>query len=325
MTTMITCLPPLPPPRPVPLVPARYQGIRNHLVQSFLQGDEKAFNTTLTSVPLTDEQTRSLLNHNFEELQNHTFLYYAAMKNRTELCKTLFGKGADSSLESAYTLAHKKGGEVFAAFEPKLLGKLLNVGDCTVCEERAPLFPFECGHIFCYNCCRSWAKECINRRAAPYCPQAKCMEKIPINSLQQILPQPEFQSYLDTLLRSLLSSMEDFSWCPICSSGVISINGKDCPLCCPDCGISWCAKCSLISHGVVSCEEAKKNRVIEDNLNSTWKTQNTKQCPKCKVYIEKSAGCSHMSCKYCNYEFCWICLGPYKEGRRTFNNICPCK
>ena len=40
-----------------------------------------------------------------------------------------------------------------------------------------------------------------------------------------------------------------------------------------------------------------------------------KKCPRCKVYIEKSIGCNHVTCKNdgkknygCNFEFCWICF-----------------
>jgi len=266
------------------------------------------------------------VNHKFEELGEKTFLHYAAQNSRIELCKTLFGKGADASIDSAYALAAKKGGEVFAAFEPRLLGKLLTVGECSICEERAGLFPFECGHLFCYNCSTIWAKECtIYRQCVPCCPQAKCKAEISINTLQQLLSRQDYISYLDSLTLSFLSSMEDFSWCIHCSSGVISANGKNCNLRCPDCGVSWCPKCSLLSHGNMSCEEAKINQSTEESLNSTWKTNNTKQCPKCKVSIEKNAGgCSHMACRKCSYEFCWICLGPY-NGRRTFDNTCPCK
>ena len=30
-------------------------------------------------------------------------------------------------------------------------------------------------------------------------------------------------------------------------------------------------------------------------------------CPKCFVRIEKSAGCNHMTCRQCSYEWCWVC------------------
>ncbi|KAK1806693.1 hypothetical protein P4O66_005197, partial [Electrophorus voltai] len=33
-----------------------------------------------------------------------------------------------------------------------------------------------------------------------------------------------------------------------------------------------------------------------------------KQCPKCRVYIERNQGCAQMLCKSCKHTFCWYCL-----------------
>jgi len=55
-----------------------------------------------------------------------------------------------------------------------------------------------------------------------------------------------------------------------------------------------------------------------EQLNKLWILKNTKKCPKCKVDIEKNNGCMHMTCRSCRYEWCWICLGDWKEhGEKT--------
>lgn len=63
-----------------------------------------------------------------------------------------------------------------------------------------------------------------------------------------------------------------------------------------------------------------------ESENVTWIIANTKQCPntKCQRPIEKNQGCNHMHCKMCNKEFCWICLGDWKEHNSTTGGYYKC-
>ncbi|MBS1987577.1 ankyrin repeat domain-containing protein [Candidatus Dependentiae bacterium] len=51
---------------------------------------------------------------------------------------------------------------------------------------------------------------------------------------------------------------------------------------------------------------------------------NAKQCPQCKIFIQKNAGCIHVDCSYCGFKFCWICLHDYQisgcRADRCLNN-----
>lgn len=41
-------------------------------------------------------------------------------------------------------------------------------------------------------------------------------------------------------------------------------------------------------------------------------------CPKCSLIIEHIKGCKHMTCKRCNYEFCFLCLKTHNWPSQSF-------
>lgn len=44
--------------------------------------------------------------------------------------------------------------------------------------------------------------------------------------------------------------------------------------------------------------------VEEDRVNREWLERNTIECADCRVRVEKSAGCNHMSCELFDASFC---------------------
>ena len=67
-----------------------------------------------------------------------------------------------------------------------------------------------------------------------------------------------------------------------------------------------------------------KDRIDQGEGDSNnWIKLNTKPCPKCKRPIEKNSGCMHMTCSQCRYEFCWLCLGDYRNhSAETGRSLC---
>jgi hypothetical protein len=74
----------------------------------------------------------------------------------------------------------------------------------------------------------------------------------------------------------------------------------------------WCKQCMQIKlyikktcignspnfMGKFNCDDCKKS--IVKNLIA-------KECPKCKVMIEKTGGCNHLNCSNCKIHFCFDC------------------
>lgn len=89
------------------------------------------------------------------------------------------------------------------------------------------------------------------------------------------------------------------------------------------CSNEICFCCGNEDHTPIECQLLKAwnlkaagfNDEKVDGQTVKWLITHTKDCPKCNASIEKSGGCNHMTCKKtsCKYEFCWVCLGPWKS------------
>jgi len=322
--------PPSPPaPPPASYLYSTSPKFIKYFVTAVLEGNQNALQeiviTLGRSMPL--DKIQAMFNRKYSQFNDHTALYVAVTKDYPEICKLLLSKGnSDPHLDASYTIAKNKGGEIFAAIEPRLLGKLLDVGECSLCEEVTSLYRFECGHFFCYDCSCKWAKECA-MNITPKCPQLNCPLPVHINVFKNLLTPSDLDAYTDTLFRISLSISDTFQWCSHCSSGFFLSNhaeGTPCTVSCPDCGSFWCSSCRLQAHSSLTCEEAITKWSFEEKENDIWKTKNAKKCPQCKVSIQRNQGCSHMICRQCKYHFCWVCLGKYL-GKPTYGETCECQ
>jgi len=75
------------------------------------------------------------------------------------------------------------------------------------------------------------------------------------------------------------------------------------------CGHTFCFKCGLDAHLPVPCDLAQRFLALDtsDALTAKLIAAITKNCPKCKVPIQKNEACIHMTCAKCKAQWCWLC------------------
>eukprot|EP01084_Bolivina_argentea_P097605 175455_1 len=81
------------------------------------------------------------------------------------------------------------------------------------------------------------------------------------------------------------------------------------------CGFDLCFLCLEEYHAPATCFQVENwnFKCLKESENAQWIVTNTKKCPKCFTRIERNHGCNHMVCSKCQYEFCWVCMGSWKE------------
>ena len=119
-------------------------------------------------------------------------------------------------------------------------------------------------------------------------------------------------------MKSLIELCSKAKWCPgrDCTQGIESKTGDAVDVQCDKCNTAFCFGCTKAAHMPIDCETLTtwEDRINNDEGDSNnWMKINTKPCPKCKRPIEKNQGCMHMTCSQCRYEFCWLCMGDYRN------------
>ncbi|KAL1762419.1 RWD domain-containing protein [Schizophyllum commune] len=110
---------------------------------------------------------------------------------------------------------------------------------------------------------------------------------------------------------------------------------------CPSCSFCFCAFCKRTWHGPIThCPISVSEKIVREYLelpegspertalerkygkgtitklvatwenelaNQKWIQDSTMACPGCRVNVEKSLGCNHMTCSKCSQHFCYRC------------------
>ncbi|XP_027254236.1 probable E3 ubiquitin-protein ligase RNF217 isoform X2 [Cricetulus griseus] len=198
---------------------------------------------------------------------------------------------------------------------------------CRVCLEDKPIKPLPC-------CKKAVCEECLKIYLSAQVQLGQVEIKCPITECFEFLEE--------TTVVYNLTHEDSIKYKYFLELGRIDSSTKPCPQCkhfttfkkkghiptpsrsesrykiqCPACQFIWCFKCHAPWHEGVNCKEYKKG----DKLLRHWASEiehgqrNAQKCPKCKIHIQRTEGCDHMTCSQCNTNFCYRCGERYRQLR----------
>ncbi|KAI1897478.1 hypothetical protein AGOR_G00083690 [Albula goreensis] len=197
---------------------------------------------------------------------------------------------------------------------------------CRICLEDKNIKPLHC-------CKKAVCEECLKRyvssqvrvgRADIVCPITECSGHLEENTIVTHLASEEVAKYKYFLeLGRIDSSTKP---CPQCSlftslkTRPLQVQSKaeqKYKIQCTKCQFVWCFKCHAPWHEGLKCKDYRKG----DKLLRHWASviehgqRNAQKCPRCKIHIQRTEGCDHMTCTQCNTNFCYRCGEKYRHLR----------
>jgi hypothetical protein len=181
---------------------------------------------------------------------------------------------------------------------------------CPVCYDQITSpFTLGCGHTYCTSCLNHFLSNAAESRNFPLIcvgEEATCTVAIAIATIQKFLPPSAFNHLLEVIFSSHVENApQSLRYCrtPDCTQ-VYRCSQDNMPnaIQCPSCFGTTCSACHKDGHEGMTCADWKVRNSSEEQerLNRLWVAEQrgkVKKCPKCSIWIEKSEGCNHMTCK----------------------------
>ncbi|ESK90301.1 ring finger protein [Moniliophthora roreri MCA 2997] len=199
-----------------------------------------------------------------------------------------------------------------------------SANSCPVCFGQVELpVSLTCGHSYCRGCLVNYLEAAKDHRFFPLTclgDEARCSMALPISLARDILPLGEFDALVEAAFAAHVDSHpKEFHYCP--SPDCMQVY-RPAPagavLQCPSCLIRICPECHVEYHEGFGCPEKDGG----ERLFREWMDKNdVKRCPGCKVPIERSEGCNHVTCTRCRAHICWVCLETFPGGEGIYSHM----
>ncbi|CAG8441738.1 5799_t:CDS:2 [Dentiscutata heterogama] len=190
--------------------------------------------------------------------------------------------------------------------------------ECNICYNDVPVVDFmrtstKCNHRICRECLNKNINTQLNSKGNTEikCLKSNCEVLMDYEDMKRVASEDLFERYEYLCLRQAIRKMPDFRWCsnPECGSGQEHFERDKAPIMvCIECEKMTCYKHEVPWHEGRTCAEYDIEKGTPEGATSYAIERDTKPCPKCKVRIYKTGGCTHMKCTNpgCYYEFCWL-------------------
>ncbi|KAM8831333.1 E3 ubiquitin-protein ligase RNF217 [Spinachia spinachia] len=194
---------------------------------------------------------------------------------------------------------------------------------CRVCLEDKTIAPLPCCRkAVCDECLELYVSSQV-RAAKSYivCPIPECSGSLEEGLVISHLANEDVAKFRYFLELSQLDSST--KPCPQCSRFTSLKGNNPTPsehkykIQCDTCQFVWCFKCHAPWHSGVKCRDYRKG----DKLLRGWASviehgqRNAQKCPRCRIHIQRTEGCDHMTCTQCNTNFCYRCGERYRHLR----------
>ena len=204
---------------------------------------------------------------------------------------------------------------------------------CSVCllsaeDTDTSMMELYCGHKFCRSCWETHLQTQINSGKST---RIECMTKgcnVLTNEdfVLAIVKDSELrEKYQNNCLKDVVTCHSGMRFCPgrYCEMVVFTPEPKPMKpqqVHCTGCNSTYCFTCTLDHHAPMDCKSMKDwlKKCHDDSATTNYLRANTKECPKCGTNIEKNGGCNHVHCKFCNCDFCWVCMRSWEEHIRSY-------
>lgn len=192
-----------------------------------------------------------------------------------------------------------------------------------------------CLHYFCDECIKNYITYQINNGIVLEikCLMAGCPHIYTSEEIKENITNQTYRKYLRFYSNQIKMKNPEKIYinCPFIDCDEL-VDVTDIQKSSVICGMGhvFCSECRKIGGHNRPDSICNKSELNLDLLNELKKKNptriyiNYKQCPECKVLIEKNDGCNEMKCLNCGFVFCWLCLREYTDNHYSIYNVKGC-